>query len=769
MFFSISLPAQEINALKRKIQSAEAEEKSIILNNLAQLTMPDSLEESLFYSQQAGMEALQQNIPFEEARSYYLQGMANASLGRKDFATFYLKKSVDLSHENSFDSLEVSGLLELARYYEDISLDTSIHYCEKAIDRSEVSGRKNLQQDALSYTGVVYYHKGYYDKALEYWERSLALSLELEDVVSEAELYNNIGVIYRSKGDNQAALSYFQKNLEIQEVLVDTLQMARSVSNIGNIYYYMDIDLQKAMQYYNRGLKLFESIGDLKSVAYLYNSIGCIEQKNEEFISAIESFEKGKEIFTRLKDDYGIAYTQNNLGSVYLEEGKYQQALKVSSEALKLFQTLGDQKTVASIYTDIAEAYHRSDQYAMSLSNYQKASKLYEELQTPSELYEVYKSISSVYESTGNTVEAFNFYKKYSELKDNVISKDYLEQVSDLETKYEAEKNRRALIEEKAIVQSQKAELLRKNIAIKGIAAGLVLVLVFSALLFSQYRQKRRANLLLNKQNLEIKNQHDQIKIQKKEITDSIEYASRIQNGLLPSERLLKSHLKDFFIYYRPRDIVSGDFYWYAKVGEKIVIIAADCTGHGVPGAFMSILSISYLNEVVSKDRITKPSDILETLRNYIICTLNQELRDGEELKTYDGIDMSVVTYTPSRKKLEFAGAYNPLYLIRHKQLFEYKADRMPVGLYSSESTTFNSQQIEIKDDDQIYLFSDGIPDQFGGPNNKKFMVRKFKNLLVKNADKSLLAQKEAIHKTISEWQNDTEQIDDILVMGIKF
>jgi phosphoserine phosphatase RsbU/P len=254
-----------------------------------------------------------------------------------------------------------------------------------------------------------------------------------------------------------------------------------------------------------------------------------------------------------------------------------------------------------------------------------------------------------------------------------------------------------------------------------------------------------------------------EIEKKKQLITDSINYAKRIQNAILPGDKRLSEILKDFFVFYRPKDIVSGDFYWARKMGSKVIIIGADCTGHGVPGAFMSMFGVAFLNEIVGKENVTTPAVILNKLREMIVQSLRQN--SGTEVK--DGMDMAVITIDNSQNTLEFSGAQNPMYLVRDKELIQIKGDRMPVSIYD-RMDDFTNHTMGIKENDQIYLFSDGYADQFGGPAGKKFKYKAFKELIVKNCEKPMKEQNMLFGKAFDEWKGEHEQIDDLVIFGIK-
>ena len=265
----------------------------------------------------------------------------------------------------------------------------------------------------------------------------------------------------------------------------------------------------------------------------------------------------------------------------------------------------------------------------------------------------------------------------------------------------------------------------------------------------------------------EIMGQRDEILIQKEEITDSINYASRIQNAILPIKDQFSKAFNDHFIIFKPRDIVSGDFYWIAEDEDKLYFTAADCTGHGVPGAFMSMLGISSLNEIHGNENNNlTASRILNLLREKIKFSLHQTGKEGENK---DGMDMGLCILHKKKNIIEYAGAFNPLYLIRKGELIEYKADRMPVGIYHVEKESFTNHEIQIKKDDIIYIFSDGYVDQFGGPGQTKFKSSNLKKLLIEISTKPMSQQKQILEEQFVKWKGDLEQVDDVIFIGIKF
>lgn len=246
----------------------------------------------------------------------------------------------------------------------------------------------------------------------------------------------------------------------------------------------------------------------------------------------------------------------------------------------------------------------------------------------------------------------------------------------------------------------------------------------------------------------------------------SLKYASFIQQAILPDISYIENILEDFFILHKPRAIVSGDFYYCSRKEDYIVVAAGDCTGHGVPGALMSIMGISFLNEILSSRGPVSSSRILNLLRERVMKALHQR---GDEMENKDAMDMALCVFNPQKRELQFSGANNPLYHIRNKVLTEIKPDKMPVGINAIEEESFTNHNLQLKPGDIVYIFSDGFADQFGGPKNKKFKYGPFKELLIRISDRPMKQQRSELESVIETWRGDHYQVDDILIFGIKF
>ncbi len=331
--------------------------------------------------------------------------------------------------------------------------------------------------------------------------------------------------------------------------------------------------------------------------------------------------------------------------------------------------------------------------------------------------------------------------------------------------------------EQQTILVERLKAIEKQKMLIWFFVIALILVSGLGYFIYRGYRIKKESNIKLEAKNRQIleqkdeiqqqkevaESQRDQIAYQKKHITDSIHYALRIQTALLPSLELFSEKL-DHFVLYRPRDIVSGDFYWVAEIGPQIMIISADCTGHGVPGAFMSMLGVSFLNEIILNKGIIQPDKVINSLRDEIIHALKQKASDSE---IKDGMDICVCLLDPEKRSLQFAGALCPLWILSKGELTEIKGDKMPVAIHETMKP-FTNHWIDLKQGDTFYIFSDGFVDQFGGPNQKKYLSKNFKITLAELQSKSMYEQGAELDRIFEEWRKDVEQIDDVTVIGVR-
>jgi serine phosphatase RsbU (regulator of sigma subunit) len=362
------------------------------------------------------------------------------------------------------------------------------------------------------------------------------------------------------------------------------------------------------------------------------------------------------------------------------------------------------------------------------------------------------REMSECYEKSGQYTNALAAYKKYAMITDSVRRKDNIQKTTELTMNYEFDKK------EEAARAEQKAKDAITEAKQLALIIGLALSLVIIAGAITGYRNKKKANLLLHKQKQEIETQ-------KNYLTAGINYARRIQKAVFPTGKTLSDNFPEHFVLFKPLDVVSGDFYWYKQNRNDVYIAAADCTGHGVPGALMSILGITYLNELVSETKSGNPGEILDKLRENVITSLHQSDGNGS---VKDGMEVALCKFDLESRKLQFSGAFRPLFLIRDNTIQHITGDNMPIGVYDDNDAPFTSNDIQLQKNDVVYIFTDGYVDQIGGPERKTFKTKRLKELLLEISGLTMCEQRNLLERNIKEWQGALDQIDDILVVGMK-
>jgi len=663
-----------------------------------------------------------------------------------DKALVYAKNALELSKELDFTRGMAASYNNIARvFWMQGNYPKSLkNLHEKLNIYNELKDKKGIAS-SLGNIGSVYWNQGDYPKALKYYFKALKMDEELGNKNGIARHLGNIGVVYENQGDYPKALEYYFKSLKMKEELDDKRGIAIDLGNIGIVYYYQG-DYSKVLEYFFKALKMRQELGNKSLIAIQLGNIGIVYKdqgdlstdnsvRQVNYSKALEYYSKALKMRQELGAKSLIASTLGNIGALYTEQKKYPEAERYLLRALEIADSIGAlnhkmqlENSISKLYVKWAEASDRS-----------KRSDAYK--------------------------KAYEHHIEYSIAKDSLFNEEKSKEIGKLEAGFEYDK-KLALEQAEHSKQSAVAasESKRQKVVIYAVSGGLLLVVMFLILLFNRFRIKQKANI-------ELKAKNEIIEKQKNNIIDSIDYAKRIQQSILIPEHEIQKHLPESFIYYQPKDIVSGDFYWFSHQNGKSIIAAVDCTGHGVPGAFMSMIGNTLLNEIVNEKQITEPAVILSELHSAILNTLQQE---GEDAQSQDGMDMALCIIDQENNLIWFAGAMNPLYIIRNGTLEMIKADIYSIGGKSYMSgkevePKFTGHEIPIEKNMVIYMFSDGYMDQFGGEPRKTFSSQGFKQLLLDNSKLKMHQQKAALGKTMEDWKGSYEQIDDMLVMGVRF
>ncbi len=631
---------------------------------------------------------------------------------------------LDVVHSTTIDSVKFNALLLIGEAHSDESPEKAIEYFEEAKKLAIQLNDQRFIANATTELGNNNYYLGNFDLAIKNYLESISANEKLGNQIGIAGCMNNIASVYVEQGNYDKALEYNFNALKIRQDNLSTGlstkdQVAMSMGNIGRSYYYKG-DLSKAMEYYKESLKISEESGNKTRIALMYN----------------------------------------NIGSVYAEQKEYDKALDYFNKTYSIQYELGNKQMQALALNNIGEVYQYKKEFNYAIDFYNKALVIAKELGAKDDIKTSYDGLHFCYASMKNFEEAHRYLLLYNEIKDSIFNEENSAQLNEMLTKFESDKKQKEI------------ELLQKDNEVHAIMrnsliVGCFLILIVAILLFNRNKVKQRANTELAQKNTEIEQKNAELFLKNKEITDSIKYAKRLQEAILPPDNLVKKILPDSFVLYKPKDIVSGDFYWVEEWGNTILVAAADCTGHGVPGAFMSIVGNNLLREAVNVYGLTKPFLILNSLNKNISKILHQT----EELSSVkDGMDIALISIDKTGRKVEFAGAYNSLWIVRDQQLIELPGDKHPVGAFVGEELKhFSPKEFMVQTGDILYLFTDGYADQFGGPKGKKFKYSHLKEVLIANAHLPMQEQKDKLNEIIESWKGNLEQIDDILIIGIRF
>ena len=678
--------------------------------------------------------------------------------------------------------------------------------------------------NAQNRLGSVYYMISDPDTAMMYYRSSLEIFLGLGDKEKIGALYLNVGNIFAFIGEADSSYTYTSKSLEIFREIGDKSGEAAALGNIGTYYQHRGV-LKKAIDYYLKELAIEDSLGDESSKASTLNNIGTCFWNLYDYPHALENFKKATIIFEKENNVYFLASAYLNIGGAYQDMGDFDSARVYSKKALLLARQMGDITTESKVLNnlgiqyeklgklDSSEIFHKlamegygaagnlhsrisaiinlSSLYQV-MGRYQEGLKLVDEgidialeIQDFRLLAKVYSNKANLLASVGRYKEAIQYYNLFEAGWDTIQSNQIIEISKELQVKYETEQKdllidnlnqenelKSALVEKKEL-ELEQGRLLRNLLSVVA-----VLLIFAAAGFYRSFRIKKKANLEiqekneeLNSQNEEILAQRDQLEEQNqvigeknRQITDSINYAERIQQAMLPSEEKLKALFPDNFVLFKPRDIVSGDFFWAGETDSHKIIVVADCTGHGVPGAFMSMIGMELLNRIISLEGNSDPGLILNKLH----VGVNEALKQ-DKTEVRDGMDIVVLAEAKKKSEILFAGAKNSLVYAENGTIETIKGDKFPIGGHSEEGERkFTSHKITPKSGAFFYLFSDGIQDQFGGPDGKKFMVKRLKKILASNHSLPPRDQLAALTNSLDDWMKGEEQLDDICLIGLR-
>ncbi|OFY86493.1 MAG: hypothetical protein A3F72_15010 [Bacteroidetes bacterium RIFCSPLOWO2_12_FULL_35_15] len=717
------------------------------------------------------------------------------------------------------DSTKVNTFHTLFLQFEFEDDEKAKEYLKKALELSQKIDYKKGLATTYTYLGFFAEDKGDNRQAVIHYQTSLKISEKIGDKKGVASSYNNIGAIYYAQGNYPEALKFYFAALKIREAINDKIGIAASYNNIG-VFYADQNNVSEALKNHYASLKIEKEINDKYGIAASYNNIGIIYKQQGNYQEALNNYFASLKIKKLIGDKTGMAASYNNIGNIYTILGNYSDALKNQIASLKIEEEIGDKEGIALSYSNIGDLYSKQKRYKEAEEYLIKSKKLALEIGHKECLRFVYNTLADLDSAKGDFKRAYKNYKQSIFYRDSLNNEETRGKTLQSQMTYDFEKKEAiATAEHKKELENQEAlaeEKSRKQkIVLLFVLVSLVLVVLFAGFIFRSLRVTRKQKHIIELQKNRVEQQKQEVEYQKhlveahqKEIIDSITYAKRLQQAILPSDEEIIKYLPDSFLLYQPKDIVAGDFYWMhvvpfedlktsnpalqAEVNEKkennavpqiIFIAAADSTGHGVPGAMVSVVCSNALNRAVNEFNLFDTGKILDKTRELVLETF---AKSGEEIK--DGMDISLLSlkFEAESSKLialQWSGANNPLWYTQQirslnentfesaKQeeviFHEIKPDKQSIG-QTENPQSFTSHNIELKAGTTFYLMTDGYADQFGGSKGKKFMHKQLEQLLKENNYHNLLNQKEILSENFENWKGNLEQVDDVTIIGIR-
>lgn len=682
-------------------------------------------------------------------------------------ALSYINQSATLAKQLNDSTFIALSEFVRALYLDQISEKDSaiLVYTDVSEKLSRLNKKIELAQ-CYSFIGGIIFGKGNYQKSIYWFNRSneIAEGIKYDHLVTNN--FANIGSAYEQMGDHPKSITFFQKALSLAEKSNDIESLPRLLLDIGAAYG-EGPNQDYAMNYFKRCQEMASKLKDtvllLDTDMYIANNY----YYNKKYDKAIEIYNQISKIAEKQHNNRSYAGALGNLGNVFADIGEFEKAQEYQLKAIEIFEKEEDSQGLTICYASIGSNYYSLKQYKKSIENYNKALKIATEMNSLEDLIEIHFGLSKTYKALNDYRNAYENYALYKQFNDSVNNTGNTKKLTEFELnfRFQAQQKEQELVQKnKEILSDEK--LKRQKLVSYSSIVGVVLLLLLVGIVYRSSTQRKKANKYLQSLNNEIQSQNNIIAEKNEEITGSINYAKRIQSSFLTSETYIKQCLSEHFIVFNPRDIVSGDFYWVKEMYSNLYLCTADCTGHGIPGAFMSLIGMSVLNEIIhSKNNLRHTDEILNELRRIIILALNP-LGSTEEGK--DGMDAVLCRYDFRKMELEYSAANNSFYVIRKGVLLEFKPDKMPVGKYILDEKPFTRTIIPIEKGDCIYTFSDGYADQFGGPKGKKFKYSKLKELLLSIHHLPMRAQEGIIKESFENWKGNLEQVDDICIVGIR-
>ncbi len=703
-------------------------------------------------------------------KAYSLLANTYIKLGDKDSALLYIQRSLQIRISEKDNKQIGDSYNQLGYFYYLESLpDSAIAVYQMAAKKYGEAGYERGRAQIHNRIGQSYLILSEYDSSVHHFKAAAAYFKSKNDLLGLSVSLVSTGNSYYMKSDYRQALDYYLQAVTVNEKLKNKKYTAAILTNIGLVY--LDLtDYREAIVYQKKSLAIEREMKNRLGEASTLANLAMAYEHLEVYDSALNYLSLSMQIYQELDDRFSIAQANLSHGNILIHMQKFDEALVYELKALPAFEEIGSKHFLAITNCNLAEIYMEQNKLSLAEKHAITGLKLAEEAELADTKRDVLEILADCYNRSGDSKKAFAIQQAFIEMKDSLNNTQVQNEITRKDIAYSYDK--KAVEEKLRNEEKAREEKLRHEIEITnqktytyGGIAGFTLMLLVSVVSIRAYRQKRRSETAITQQKKIVEEKAAELSAKQKEILDSISYAKRIQDALLPKEKDLKNLFEESFVLFNPRDIVSGDFYWLHQTKDSVILAVGDCTGHGVPGGFMSMLGNSFLNEIVIEKKVEEPAEILNQLREKIIYALKQHSRDAE---SKDGMDIVLCQFENNKTHLKYAAANNNFHLVRAGELFTLHADHMPIGYQSDEHIPFAGQSIPLKKGDTLFIHTDGYADQFGGSKGKKYLNRRMENFFKEIGSSDCTTQKEKLLKEFNQWKGELEQVDDVCIIGIK-
>jgi tetratricopeptide (TPR) repeat protein len=754
-----------VDSLKTQIKILPDSDAILLLGELSENWRPHSY----IFAQEELSQGKNTKLKYAEADAYCKFGILYYRKFNFDSANYFLDKAEQIANTNKWDKITAQAMSWRAEVFRQSGeKQKGLELQDKALQLATAIGDKRRMAFCLLSKGEALRGEAEWDKAFDCYLKCILYSAETNDQYKIMICYNSMGDVYRVRGELVKALENFQKGLSIAKKYKNTNQWSFSLNCLGDVYRDKK-EWDKALDYYKEALAITQGTGNKLRVSNIFNSMASIYLYTSNLDLAYECYDRSIKISEEINQYDNIAVSNSGIGSVYAQQGNYVKALEHYTNAYDIATETENKGQICDFLYDIGELYMKKGDLAKARQYAERSLQMAKEIQLLSNIKTSALLLYKIQAQLQEFKDASKTLMFYVAMKDSLGSEEEVKKFAAAEYR-EKEADLIAQQEEKEkafkLEQARKEEELKRQKTIRyAFTIGFGLVLILAIVIYRGLRVNKKQNKIITAQKKEVEHQKELVDEKNKEITDSITYAKRLQEAILPPVKMVKQFFPESFVLYKPKDIIAGDFYWMEKIDDTIFFAAADSTGHGVPGAMVSVVCSNALNRAVKEFGLKEPGRILDKTRELVIETF--EKSEGE---VKDGMDISLISLTyqgTNTISIKWSGANNPLWYISDGKLEEIKATKQPIGK-SDNPQPFATHTINYVKGSVFYLLTDGYADQFGGPKGKKFKYKQLEDLILNHSNSSLEAQEKLLDAAFEEWRGGYDQVDDVTVIAVK-